>query len=120
MSSNPQQQAQEDLIYAILALDSYNRGYGAGLSDLTTDGSIGDWTIALDSSVLLEGGIRSDIPAGFYAIAYTNAATGEKVISYRGTDEPNPFAAHNDAVNAYGIALGAAPQGRVSAHGPAS
>lgn len=71
-----------DLMLAILAMDSYNRGYGAGIKSIV--GVIGNATVDRDSSVLLTNGQRLDIPAGFYAVAYNYA--GGKVISYRGTD----------------------------------
>jgi hypothetical protein len=83
----------KDLFLAILAMDSYNRGYGTGLNDggandpdgLGVSGSIGTATIAQDSSTLLDAsGNRLDVAAGFYAVAYeTQYGT---VISYRGTD----------------------------------
>ena len=71
-----------DLIYAILAMDAYNRGYGAGIKDLgDSEGTaLGGFTI-YDSK-----GDEEAKSAGFYAIAYRNASTGETVISYRGTD----------------------------------
>lgn len=81
-----------DLFLAILAMDSYNRGYGQGIKDLPASGSIGNATIQFDSLVL--GGIgdnRDDAAAGFYAIAYdvsdvSGLAGYSRVISYRGTD----------------------------------
>ncbi len=84
-----------DLTYAILAMDAYNRGYEAGLSDTgqTNDpdglgevGSIGGveilnrTTFGVDSNKLDEWKA-----AGFYAIAYE--VDGQTVISYRGTDD---------------------------------
>ena len=77
---------EADLIYAILSLDAYNRGYGSGITDLTLTDKLGSFTISKDSSSLVENGQRQDRPAGFYAIAYRNTATNEVVISYRGTD----------------------------------
>jgi hypothetical protein len=50
---------------AILAMDSYNRGYNAGIK----------------FGVLAD---NSDSAIGFYAIAYSYG--GGKVVSYRGTD----------------------------------
>jgi hypothetical protein len=86
MSTDPRAQAKADLIYAILSMDSYNRGYGAGISDLaqSTGTKIDTWEItknADDSQAL-----KTAFNAGFYAIAYKNTTTGETVISYRGTD----------------------------------
>ncbi len=83
----------QDLFLAILSMDAYNRGYGAGVSDggtgdtdgLGETGSIGGAVIDRTSAVLVdENGERLDIDAGFYAVAYER--NGEIVISYRGTD----------------------------------
>lgn len=79
MSNDP----KADLIYAILAMDSYNRGYGSGIKDLGETGSkakIGAYSILQNIS---QSGWQS---AGFYALAYKHADTGEVVISYRGTN----------------------------------
>ncbi len=98
-----------DLIYAILSLDSYNRGYGSGIRGLDEAGHIGDFSIRQFN--IGERDNWSD--AGFYAIAYTNTSTGEVVISYRGTDtnsdQTAKGAGNSDARYGYGIALGAAP-----------
>jgi hypothetical protein len=53
---------QPDLFYAILAMDSYNPGYGTGVK-LRSSGSIGNVTV-LDIP-LPEGSVEAD----FYAIA---------------------------------------------------
>ena len=74
-----------DLFLAILSMDSYNRGYGAGIKDLPESGKLGRFTIrefGEDEQVGWEA-------AGFYAIAYdmTSVAgfgSDERVISYRG------------------------------------
>ena len=71
-----------DLFLAILSMDSYNRGYGAGIKDLPETGTLGRSTIrefGEDEQVGWEA-------AGFYAIAYdmTGVAgfvSGEKVMS---------------------------------------
>ncbi len=82
-----------DLFLAILAMDSYNRGYGEGLDGLSSRNGtqIGNATIRADSSVLTIDNVRQDIAAGFYAIAYdvsgvAGFADGERVIAYRGSD----------------------------------
>jgi hypothetical protein len=82
-----------DLFRAILAMDSYNRGYGAGILGLSnaTNTAIGTATI-YDTK-----GDSEAQGANFYAIAYN--WNGETVISYRGT---NTFA---DALT-YPLALG--------------
>jgi Lipase (class 3) len=65
-----------DLFLSILALDSYNHGYNAGTK--MTETQIGLATTTLDTDNQAARNI------GFYAIAYD--WNGEKVISYRGTD----------------------------------
>ncbi len=75
----------KDLFLAILAMDSYNRGYGEGVSGLSESGQIGGATIR-EFKVGEQDGWEA---AGFYAIAYdmTGVAgfgAGERVISYRG------------------------------------
>jgi hypothetical protein len=107
-----------DLIYAILAMDSYNRGYGSGITDLGTSGAtakVGGWSILTTATDELDGSFT----AGFYAIAYKNATTGETVISYRGTDfngslsHPlqDPIRGGSDLLNGYGVAVGATSDG---------
>lgn len=76
MSNDP----QADLIYAILAMDSYNRGYGLGIQDLPSQGFLGNYQIYRQSNVAVGS---DEFNAGFYAIAYQDAA-GNVVISYRG------------------------------------
>ena len=76
------------LFNAILAMDSYNRGYAAGIELPGSDNEevkIGAATIKDNSSDLLGGGADSAI--GFYALAYNY--NGSKIISYRGTDYPD-------------------------------
>ena len=85
----------KDLFLAILSMDSYNRGYGAGIEGLGGEGTqIGAATLGKDAEQLLDQG--SAQAAGFYAIAYDVKASGVEgidsdttVISYRGTDTPN-------------------------------
>ena len=77
-----------DLLYAILAMDSYNRGYGSGVANLgvstaTNVVKLGTWEIdKRDATFVFD---QDAFNAGFYAIAYRNTAN-EVVISYRGTD----------------------------------
>ena len=80
------------LMLALLAMDSYNRGYLPGL-DLAAAGAsptdIGSATLRTD---VLPSGSQA---AGFFAQAYTisgGALAGKTVISYRGTDNPTPLA----------------------------
>jgi hypothetical protein len=79
---------EKDLFLAILAMDSYNRGYDAGLMDNgenDPDGLGDSPGTAVGGATILD----VDLPqgaqaAGFYAVAYqTQYGT---VISYRGTD----------------------------------
>ncbi|MEX2490603.1 MAG: calcium-binding protein [Nitrospirales bacterium] len=72
-----------ELMYAILAMDSYNRGYNAGIEGLGgKDSQIGIATVGEDAETLLEQG--SAVAADFYAVAYE--WNGKTTISYRGTD----------------------------------
>jgi len=71
---------KKDLIYALLAMDAYNRGYGDGIRNLGETGRIGNWSILTTSTDEFE---QSALEAGFYAIAYEY--DGETIISYRGT-----------------------------------
>lgn len=93
------------LMNAILAMDSYNRGYDAAIDLRPRDAfgnivldtqnnyepmasdkdgvQVGTATIITNSTVKLAA---TDDDIGFYALAYNY--NGETVISYRGTDEP--------------------------------
>ena len=74
-----------NLEYAILALDAYNRGYNEGVPDLGGIGSIvGKWTFVEQSEIAVGS---PEVAASFYAAAYQDAS-GNIVISYRGTDDP--------------------------------
>ncbi len=75
----------QDLFVAILALDSYNRGYDSNLSNSPSDSigtQIGNATVISHSS---DSASSSAVQAGFYAVAYN--WNGTTVISYRGTNE---------------------------------
>jgi hypothetical protein len=73
------------LTYAILSLDSYNRGYDPGVEGLGGIGaSIGDYTLRAQSEIDPQS---AEFAASFYAAAYQDAS-GNIVISYRGTDNP--------------------------------
>ncbi len=73
MSTSP------ELLYAILAMDSYNRGYDPGI--VLTGTAVGNAAIR-DITVPLEDWKAAD----FYAAAYDTEYG--KVIAYRGTDNP--------------------------------
>lgn len=77
------------LFRAILAMDSYNRGYNAGLLLDPNATEIGTATLAQQSNTTA-GSL--EVSAGFFAQAYT--WNGQTVISYRGTDvlPPNSWA----------------------------
>lgn len=81
----------EELSYAILSLDAYNRGYAPGIP-VDGDGP-GGYTILTDSERIfrLPGQDPNTLsPAGdasFYAVAY-RAPSGNIVISYRGGNPP--------------------------------
>ena len=68
----------DDLMYAILAMDSYNRGDGASLEYVGLN-------IAQARVENIEVDDSAWQSAGFYAVAYQ--WNGETIISYRG-DEP--------------------------------
>lgn len=81
-----------ELFHAILAMDAYNRGYGAkltGLSDAVGT-KIGTATVI---------GSATDTADGFYAIAYEH--NGKKIISYRGTDDTTFFSTSSDLWNGW-------------------
>ena len=96
---------EPDLFKAILALDSYNRGYDEGINLPDTLGRIGNAEILRDSLQRL-GAASAD--SGFYASSYdwTHEGITETVISYRGTDRPNPLAAANDFWSGWTIGAG--------------
>lgn len=116
-----------NLMKAILAMDAYNRGYGAGIDTLpsSTNGSarIGNATIVATSSSLVDsnGNPNIDDNIGFYAIAYDldGVAGGEKVISYRGTDDfdgPADLLTSKDVFHGWSLGAGntASEQGRMA------
>jgi hypothetical protein len=95
----------KDLFLSILAMDAYNRGYGAGIDDpsvgtglgVSNDSHtyhIGNATIVRDAEQLLDQGAAQ--AAGFYSVAYTleeavgegpdQIADGTTIISYRGME----------------------------------
>ncbi|MFM9975713.1 MAG: hypothetical protein ACKVON_14200 [Beijerinckiaceae bacterium] len=95
-----------DLFRAILAMDSYNRGYNAGVGNSTVglggeNTGIGVATVGKNSDIL---GIGTDISAGFFAQSYTWA--GKTVISYRGTDGLAPFSTTPSDIPHWTIAFG--------------
>jgi hypothetical protein len=103
----------KDLLLAILAMDSYNRGYGQHIKGLDDPISKPNATITLgnlriddQSDIDIDG---PEFQAGFYAIKYVagaddpNFAANTAIVSYRGT---NPDMLVQDALNGYGLAFG--------------
>ena len=74
-----------DVFLSLLALDSYNRGYGSLVGNLPESGKIGTATLRAFKPGE-QGGWQT---AGFYGIAYD--WNGQTVISYRGTDFPRDW-----------------------------
>jgi Ca2+-binding RTX toxin-like protein len=76
-----------EVFLSLLALDSYNRGYGGTLNDLGEEGQIGNATVRKFKPGEQDGWQA----AGFYAIAYdwNNSNNTETVISFRGTNFPD-------------------------------
>lgn len=86
-----------DVFLSILAMDSYNRGYGPGIKGLPSSGKLGNATIL---NIDLPNGSQA---AGFYAIAYDWAHDGqnETVISFRGTDFTTGWSKVLDVANGW-------------------
>lgn len=88
----------KDLFLAILSMDAYNREYSAGIdivgSSLGFAQLVNRESLGIDASAYQD---RQD--AGFYAVAYKMASgeeiaglsVGDTIISYRGTDNPDPL-----------------------------
>lgn len=89
------QKISDNLFFAILAMDAYNRGYDAKLSGLSD--AIG--TKIGNATVIGSAGDAAAKADGFYAIAYE--LNGQKIISYRGTDDPSLFSQSSDLWNGW-------------------
>ncbi len=72
-----------DLFLSILTLDSYNRGYNAGINTLEEQPNT-----QIGAATLTRASGESGKDIGFYATAYD--WNGETIISYRGTDNFGP------------------------------
>ena len=99
MTSSP------DLFLAVLAMDSYNRGYGQGIDGLSSAAGtrIGEAAILQDANDIA-GTAKA---AGFYAVAYK---WGDKtIIAYRGTDDGSPCPAPWQAARPPRQMMGHAP-----------
>jgi hypothetical protein len=72
----------DDLFRAVLAMDSYNRGYNMGVNGLGGIGAqIGNATISVQSDTAAGS---PGVTASFYAVAYT--WNNHQIIANRGTD----------------------------------
>ena len=97
----------DPLMKAILAMDSYNRGYDPGIKfgNLANGDSIDARGTKIGNAIIYDS--RGDTAAknvSFYAVAYNYG--GETVISYRGTD--NPGGLNGDVINGWLIGGGQA------------
>ena len=114
-----------ELMQAILSMDSYNRGYNAGIvfgADPTNSEAINGITKLGEAVVYRSLGNEPAQSIGFYAIAYSYG--GSTVISYRGTDdmivewnnEAQEWQTSLDVNNGYDVGAGIAdtPQSRMS------
>jgi hypothetical protein len=93
----------QDLMLALLSLDSYNRGYGQGIT--LTGNQVGTATVGLlstDPSV----NIPNSQASGYFASAYTR--NGKTIISYRGTNSDSAAALVPDVVTGWVTGLGVA------------
>lgn len=72
----------QELMLAILSMDSYNQGYAKGLAHGSIQ--IGNATLQGPSGGIPTGQEASWTAAGFYAASYS--WNGQTIISYRGTD----------------------------------
>ena len=92
-----------DVFASILAMDSYNRDYGAGLK--VTGKKLGSAQIISRQSLEISNTKYNDWQAaGFYAIAYD--WNGEKVISFRGTDFGEVESRARDVLNGWSMFTG--------------
>lgn len=110
----------KELYLALLSMDAYNRGYGAGVADggeADTDGLGGIGSHIGNATVIRQSYTEEGTPgvaAGFCAVAYTMGSgpdvppelQGKTIISYRGTDNYGALPSTADVWNGYGIALG--------------
>ena len=88
-----------DVFRSILAMDSYNRGYDAGIN--LSGSSLGDAVLAKDSTQ--EFGLPNTQAASFSAQSYS--WNGKTVISYRGTNSPGML---QNVLNGWPTGLGGA------------
>ncbi|MCP5009796.1 MAG: hypothetical protein GY942_07455 [Aestuariibacter sp.] len=95
-----------DIMYAILAMDSYDRGYGEGIAGLGGVGStIGIAQLTKQSDTAED---TAGVTASFYAAAYSY--NSETVISYRGTNSAPFSELSKDALYGWGVGVGSAEE----------
>ena len=96
-----------DLLLALLSMDAYNQGFGAGIPNVGTN--IGGASVVARASLGLSPEVQAALEtSGFNATTYSMSGTGTDldgaiVISYRGSDD------FNDGVNDAQFSLGALP-----------
>lgn len=106
----------KDLFLAILSMDVYNRGYGAGIN-FGTNSDAPNVTRIGNATIIDRNGGSEAASAGFYALAYDTSgvsgfSAGEKTIAYRGTDSLIPgLVIGSDIWNGYGVGTGV-PSGK--------
>ncbi len=105
----------KDLFLSMLAMDSYNRGYGAGIGDIGPDdpNGLGDnpGTVVGNATIRDINLPQGSQSAGFYAVAYSvgagvdGIASGTTIISYRGSDgltrDNDPVSGGSDILNGW-------------------
>lgn len=104
----------KDLFLSILSMDSYNRGYGAGINFGVNSDALN--TKIGEAKITKSKGDAEARSVGFYGIAYdtgsvSNFSEGEKTIAYRGTDETvswSNLGTSLDIWNGYGVGTGSA------------
>jgi Ca2+-binding RTX toxin-like protein len=87
------------LFQAIMAMDTYNRGYNSGIMQGIV-GLGGEGSQLGLATVIKQDGLQNAQAISFFAQAYT--LNGKTIIAYRGTDQSGP-----DIANGYGTGLGA-------------
>lgn len=90
-----------DLYLAVFAMDAYNQGYSPGINGVGHQ--IGTAILDTDSSQVLGDGI--DKAHGFYAVSYS--WNGQRIISYRGTDDISGYAIPSGSDLLRGWSIGA-------------
>lgn len=108
----------KELFLALLSMDAYNRGYGAGIADgdANDPDGLGESGFVGNARILARGdGVDYEAwqDAGFYAVAYEvqagaweGLAEDTTVISFRGTDRAFGWTG-SDGWNGWGIGAGA-------------